>query len=685
MIVVTYASGTADLGRLGALVHRARSVESLAESSVICFAQAGILTGTHVEIEMATPPEGREALSESRLRQVMGDFARTSRSDSLAVRAIGETFEGSQRVPVEEAPFLSVYGWSAITFDDDDLRGVYVLAEPEILEAHLAAQETEPEANGDEDAPGAPIGAVGRVVAPLGRLFGRSRKEADESSAARVKLEPSEDDASQAAFEDRDTQAVSLHAGLERSPDENPMGNGRDSHAFESATTLKATMQPEVVEDVEGTSVRGFLRGLSNRVSTVLRRGDSDQDTGDASEEDQVEETNLSFAYLPGLAPIHDAGGTPHLPDGLTPLCTLHYSQRMRPESVEMVRTFVDTGVEVKVFSTETPERMVRLVRQAGLGSDKDFGLASISGPELAKLDAREFAKAVNETSIFGLVTPEQAGLVVAALRKAGEAVAVVGDSVGDLPPMRQADLAISRKSSTQAALSLADIILLEDSPRVLGVVLAKGQRIVNGLMDILKLQLTQVFYVAFLLATVALFARGYPYRSGQGTVIMVTTVAIPSLGLTLGAAAGVLPSARLSRLLFRLVVPASLTIGTAAFLVYLLFLDRSGQIAYAQLGVTYTLVACGLGMVIFVKPPRPAAWSGGATQGAWWPVALALALMALFVGVCAIPLAQELLHVDLLQEPTDYAIVALAVLAWAVTLRFLLFLIPVARSELRL
>jgi magnesium-transporting ATPase (P-type) len=685
MIVVTYAGGTADLGRLGALVHRARSVESLAQANVICFAQAGILAGTRVEIESVEPPEGQESLSESRLRQMLGDFARTSTVDSLAVRAIRETFEGNRRVPVEEAPFLSVYGWSAISFDDDDLRGVYVLAEPEILEAYLYAQDGEMPEVEDEGEEGSAVDAVRRAVAPLGRLFGRGKEEPDEDDAIPVEPEPSGTRTSLAHAEAPGSETATLHAELEHSPDENPVDNGQRGHeggAPESDPALKDDTQPDEKENGEDTGVRGFFRGLGKRVSTVLRRDDSDEDADDAPEKDPIEEIRLSFAYLPDLAAVHDAEGTPHLPEGLTPLCTLQYSQRIRPESVETVRTFIDTGVDIKVFTAEETDQMVRMSEQAGLAADDGLSLESISGPELAELDAGELKKAVEERTIFGLLTSDQAGQVVATLRQAGEAVAVVGDAVGDLPPMRQADLAISRLSSTQAALSIADIILLEDSPSVLGVVLRKGQRIVNGLLDILKLQLTYVVYLAILLVAVPLFSKGYPYRSGQGTVITVVTVAIPSLGLTLGAAAGVLPSARLGRLLFRFVLPAAITISVAGLLVYMLFLDRSGQVAYAQLGLTYTLVACGLGLVVFIKPPRPAAWSGGAQKGAWWPLILAPALMALFVLVCAIPLAQDLLHIGLLQEPTDYAIVAVAFLAWAITLRFVLFLIPVARDE---
>jgi magnesium-transporting ATPase (P-type) len=245
---------------------------------------------------------------------------------------------------------------------------------------------------------------------------------------------------------------------------------------------------------------------------------------------------------------------------------------------------------------------------------------------------------------------------------------------------MRQANLTISRRSSTQAALSQADIVLLEDSPQVLSVVLDKGQRIVNGLLDVLKLNLTQVFSLALLILGIRLFSFGFPYASAQGTAIAVVTVAIPSVGLSLWAAAGVLPSASLSRLLSRFVMPAAILMSAAGLVVYVFFLDRTGELAYAQLTLTYTLVGCGLLLVIFVRPPGRAWLSGSGQRGDWRFVVLALALMVAFFLVSAVPLAQEFLKLDWLRQPSDYLVVGLAMLAWALGLRFVLRVIPVER-----
>jgi cation-transporting ATPase E len=269
---------------------------------------------------------------------------------------------------------------------------------------------------------------------------------------------------------------------------------------------------------------------------------------------------------------------------------------------------------------------------------------------------------------------------VVATLREQGEAVAVVGDGVNDLPAMRQAGLSIARQSSSQAALGAADIVLLEDSPGVLLRVLEKGQRIVNGLLDVLKLYLTQISYLVVLIAAIRLAADGFPYVSKQGSLIGIVTLSIPALGLSLWATGGVLHSARLGQRLARFVGPAAVTLGATGMVVYWFFLDRTGEVAYAQLALTYTLVLSGLVLVVFVRPPWPSRVGGVAQGGDWRPTALVLVLLALFFLAASIPLAEQFFQLTQLRQPTDYLFVGLAVLAWALLLRFILLLVPQTR-----
>jgi cation-transporting ATPase E len=225
----------------------------------------------------------------------------------------------------------------------------------------------------------------------------------------------------------------------------------------------------------------------------------------------------------------------------------------------------------------------------------------------------------------------------------------------------------------------VADIVLLQDSPKVLLDILDKGQRIVNGLLDVLRLYLTQMIYLTLLILATMLIVRGFPYSSKQGSIIAIVTLSLPAIALSLWAASGQLPTKNLSRLLAHFVIPAALTISAAGVVVYALFLERTGDRDYSQLVLTYALVAMGLFLVLFLRPPTPI-WGGGSSKpgGRRFTVAVVVLLVA-FLLVSMIPLAYELFELEPLREPRDYAIVGIVILGWAVILRFIWWVIPLA------
>jgi cation-transporting ATPase E len=216
----------------------------------------------------------------------------------------------------------------------------------------------------------------------------------------------------------------------------------------------------------------------------------------------------------------------------------------------------------------------------------------------------------------------------------------------------------------------VADIVLLQDSAKVLLDVLDKGQRIVNGLLDVLRLYLTQMLYLTIMIVALRTIAGGFPYISKQGTVIAVLTISLPAVGLSLWASPGILPSKSLRGLLLRFFIPAALTIAAAGSAVYLIFEQRSGTMAYAQLGVIYALVGMGLMLVLFLKPPGRLFAGGAPVSGDWRFVVAVLILLALFLLVAPLRLTEEFLGLEPLQQASDYVIIGAAVLAWAVSLR---------------
>ena len=649
MIFLTYASGSADLARLGALVTRTRAVESLSEATTICFSKAGVLTGTHIEVEAIEPPSGKEQIAPSRISQVLGDYARSMPVDNLTMRALADNFEGSRRTVQEAAPFLSAFGWSALAFDDPDLRGVFVLGDPRIVEERLVRDKEETEET-EADQEGSSVDALRARFSHLGRFFRRGDDSPAEDETNKPDPPASEAKVSASALEAQDPEAASS----------------------EGEKALK----------------KNIFGRLAARVKEALpRRKPKPAETEEIEEEAEAPETVFLLAYCPQIEGLHAPDGSPQLPAELTPLCYLRYTERVRAGAAETIQAFAEAGVSIKIFAPGSPEQTISLLRQAGLGAGSDGAVVAISGDELLEMDEAQLADAACEHTVFGHVVPEQVALLVGALRDRDEKVAFVGDGVADVPGMRQANLPITGQGSSQAALSVADIVLLKDSAQVLLDVLKKGQRIVNGLLDVLRLYLTQMLYLMTLIIVLRVAVGGFPYISKQGTIIAVITLSLPGIALSLWASPGILPTKDLRWLLLRFAIPAAITISMVGAAVYLVFQERSGSMAYAQLGLIYALVGMGLMLVIFLKPPGRLFAGGAPVSGDWRFVGVVLVLMALFLLVAPLPITDQFLGLTTLEEASDYAIVGAAVAAWAVALRaiwWILSLIEKTRRSVR-
>jgi magnesium-transporting ATPase (P-type) len=271
-------------------------------------------------------------------------------------------------------------------------------------------------------------------------------------------------------------------------------------------------------------------------------------------------------------------------------------------------------------------------------------------------------------------------------LREDGNTVAVVGGGPSDLPVMQQANLSIAAYGSSQAALSVADIILLKPSPKVFMKVLEEGQKIVNGLLDVLKLYLTQLTYLVVLILVLVIAGYGFPYIDKQGAIIAIATLTIPSLGLSLWSLPGAPPKvASLGRTLTWFVAPSALAISITGVTVFVYFVETTGVLEYAQLALTHMLIVSGLILAVLIRPPRrirretfqTGAEDSNATSRDWRPTALFLGVLLFLLIIAPTRLMYWLFELDGLQQGMDYLIVGLAVLAWVVVVEIVWRTLP--------
>lgn len=352
----------------------------------------------------------------------------------------------------------------------------------------------------------------------------------------------------------------------------------------------------------------------------------------------------LLVARHPGTE-LHDQGDDSPLPQGMTALGLVSLSDELRGEAREALQNFIQAGVSPKIISGDNPETVAALAKQAGL---KDAKL--VSGVDLDKLNDDQFRAAAAQATIFGRITPQQKQRLVQALRSNGRYVAMIGDGVNDVLSLKQANLGIAMQSGTQATRAVADLVLMDDSFAALAPAVIEGQRIVNGMQDILKLFMTRITTMAMVILS-ALVIGVFPLELRQGSLVTLFSVGIPTVMLAIWARPGAIGRGTLAQRLFHFIFTPVLVTTILALLVFYgtlvgELIQHSGStnlttdvimplypaaLVTAQSTLVAFLVLIGLITVIFVEPPTTW-WTGGdILSGDWKPTLLAVGLMVVF------------------------------------------------------
>jgi cation-transporting ATPase E len=454
---------------------------------------------------------------------------------------------------------------------------------------------------------------------------------------------------------------------------------------FSSARKWSAVaFAPEAARPADGSGPRGVvamgaaeylrpsLAGMEDGGWEVLRERLDDH----ASRGLRV----LVIAGHPDPGGLAGEGDDARLPDGMAVLGLAVLRDELRKEAAATLARFAAAGVTVKIISGDDPETVAALARQAGLGPE----IRTISGPEIEALDDASLSAVAASTTVFGRITPAQKERLVDALRGRGHYVAMIGDGVNDVLSLKKANLGIAMQSGSQAARGVADIVLTNDSFAALAPAVEEGQRILNGMQDILRLFLTRITTVGLLIMT-SLIIGLFPLDLRNGSVLTLFTVGIPTAMLAIWAQPGKRVHGTLGRSLANFVVPAAVLSSLAglAVLYAILFLHVgvSGAIGQAvdqatfdaaarvaQSGLTTFLVFAGLVLVVFVEPPVAALAVIEPRSPDRRPTIMAIVLAVAYLVVLAIPAGRDVFALQPLGV-AELGIVAIAIVAWALLL----------------
>ncbi len=135
-----------------------------------------------------------------------------------------------------------------------------------------------------------------------------------------------------------------------------------------------------------------------------------------------------------------------------------------RPGVAQAIARCTAAGVRVIMVTGDHPRTATAIAREIGLIDRAEPEV--VLGDELRRMSPAQLQLALDSREIlFARVAAEQKRVIVEALQKKGEVVAVTGDGVNDAPALKTADVGIAMgQGGTDVAKEAADVILLDDN-----------------------------------------------------------------------------------------------------------------------------------------------------------------------------------------------------------------------------
>ncbi|MGI6031947.1 MAG: HAD-IC family P-type ATPase [Coriobacteriales bacterium] len=211
------------------------------------------------------------------------------------------------------------------------------------------------------------------------------------------------------------------------------------------------------------------------------------------------------------------------------PLAFVFIKDRVRSTAAQTLSYFQEQGVRIDIISGDAVETVENIARSVGVPhAERCIDMSTVTTQE-------ELEAAARDCRVFGRVTPLQKRDLVKALQAQGHTVAMTGDGVNDVLALHAADCSVAMGSGSDAARSVAQLVLLDNDFSSMPHVVAEGRRSINNLQRSGSLFLVKtLFSMAFSVLFTFILAYNYPFMTIQLTLIDAFTIGLPSFVLAL-------------------------------------------------------------------------------------------------------------------------------------------------------
>jgi len=190
----------------------------------------------------------------------------------------------------------------------------------------------------------------------------------------------------------------------------------------------------------------------------------------------------------------------------LTFLGLLMFTDPHKRDAHQAVTKLKEMGVDVKILTGDNELVARKICDELKIPVKRIVG-----GSDLTGMSSTEIRAAVEETTIFARITPEQKLDIIKALKENGHVVGFMGDGVNDAPALYEADVGISVDTAVDVSKDAADIVLLEKDLLVLANGIDEGRKIFGNTIKYILMGTSSNFGNMFSAAAASVFLPFLP------------------------------------------------------------------------------------------------------------------------------------------------------------------------------
>ena len=206
----------------------------------------------------------------------------------------------------------------------------------------------------------------------------------------------------------------------------------------------------------------------------------------------------------------------------------------LRKNAAESVGECQKAGVKVLMVTGDNALTAQSIARQCNIISEEDSSESVIEGPVFRTLTTEQIDERLPKIKVMARSSPNDKLLLVEALKRNGETVAVTGDGANDGPALKNAHVGFSMGiTGTEVAKEASAIVLLDDNFASIVKAIMWGRAVYAGIQRFITFQISvniSAVIITIVTSVASAFVTGYPISALTTLQILMLNLVADSL-----------------------------------------------------------------------------------------------------------------------------------------------------------